>query len=203
METREVVMLLACGCLIVCYLFGRHRGRAEGTREGKLETLIEQRSEAYSSGMCPLCRNRVSFDCEDSGQVCGLNFVKMSTESLDFVVAEPLRDGVVLSRDEWHTVATRLCDRRLGIGASRAVFVLPSTVADYSVAVFAPDGRAVNACAGALQCSAMYVSGRDLPLHSCTLAAECASGVSHVEVQPGTGCPEEVVVVFHGYFVLG
>ena len=49
------------------------------------------------------------------------------------------------------------CNRKYGIGADCAVFISRSTVADYTMRVYNPDGFEAEMCGNALRCSAQYV----------------------------------------------
>ncbi len=82
-----------------------------------------------------------------------MRFTKMQGAGNDFVVV----DGRSLERD-WVHLAIEVCDRHFGVGADGLLVLLPSSVADYRMRMFNPDGSEAEACGNGLRCLARYVT---------------------------------------------
>jgi len=98
-------------------------------------------------------------------------FIKMHGLGNDFVVI----DGRELALPEVNTrIATALADRRTGIGCDQLVLIENSTVADFRMRIFNPDGSEVGACGNASRAVTL--------LHGKPCRIETASGV--IEAHP-------------------
>ncbi len=89
-----------------------------------------------------------------------LPFWKMHGTGNDFVLAEA--DTATATDAEWAAEAIRVCDRHFGVGADGLILVLPSTVADFRMRVFNPDGSEAEMCGNGIRCFVKYCFDRGL-----------------------------------------
>ncbi|HEX2956000.1 MAG TPA: diaminopimelate epimerase [Chitinispirillaceae bacterium] len=83
-----------------------------------------------------------------------MNFLKMEGLGNDFLVTHEVSSGMV------QTVArhaSRICDRRRGVGADGLIFVLPSRRADFRMRIINSDGSEAEMCGNGIRCFALYV----------------------------------------------
>ncbi|HEX3019736.1 MAG TPA: diaminopimelate epimerase [Chitinispirillaceae bacterium] len=83
-----------------------------------------------------------------------MNFIKMEGLGNDFLVTHEVSSGMV------QTVArqaSRICDRRRGVGADGIIFVLPSRRADFRMRIINSDGSEAEMCGNGIRCFALYV----------------------------------------------
>ena len=59
-------------------------------------------------------------------------------------------------------LAVELSDRHFGVGSDGLVLVLPSSVTDFKMRIFNPDGSEAECCGSALRCFAKYVYDNNL-----------------------------------------
>ena len=85
-----------------------------------------------------------------------LSFTKMHGTGNDFVFL----DGIRAPLPDVATLASRLCDRRLGIGCDQLLVLLPSTVADFRMRIFNAEGSEVEMCGNGIRCLFRYVRTR-------------------------------------------
>ncbi len=85
-----------------------------------------------------------------------VSFVKMHGLGNDFVVLDGRAD--VLPRIDT-ALARRLADRHTGIGCDQLIVLAPSTVADFAMRIFNPDGGEVAACGNATRAVALLNGG--------------------------------------------
>ncbi|MEW6584134.1 MAG: diaminopimelate epimerase [Nitrospirota bacterium] len=85
-------------------------------------------------------------------------FTKMHGLGNDFVVI----DCRTLHLDDLPALATRLCDRRFGIGADQILLLGKSDIADFSMKIFNADGSEVEMCGNGIRCLAKYIWDRNL-----------------------------------------
>jgi diaminopimelate epimerase len=137
-----------------------------------------------------------------------LPFWKMHGTGNDFVVVEA--DGGAASDGDWADLAQRVCDRHFGIGADGLILVLESTVADFRMRIFNPDGSEPEMCGNGIRCFVKYVLDRglvdrdtaDAPLTVETGAGilearatlNAAGDVTHVRVSTGAPALEPAAV---------
>jgi len=76
----------------------------------------------------------------------------------DFVVV----DGRRWPGMDWAQVAVKMCRRRFGVGADQLLVVEESSVADYRMRVFNPDGTEAEMCGNGIRCVAKYLAERGL-----------------------------------------
>jgi diaminopimelate epimerase len=85
-----------------------------------------------------------------------LPFTKMHGAGNDFVVLDGLRDAL----PPIASIAARLCDRHLGIGADQLLVVRPGTGADFRMEIWNADGSQVEMCANGIRAFYKYVRDR-------------------------------------------
>jgi len=110
-----------------------------------------------------------------------MNFTKVQGAGNDFILVEAEAAG-----QNWSRMATAICDRHLGVGADGLLLVLPSTVADFQMRVFNPDGSEADACGNGLRCLVRYVLEKGLVrtgVHQ--ILVETISGTRQVILQEG------------------
>ncbi len=76
-------------------------------------------------------------------------FMKLSGAGNDFVVIDNLQ-GIVPGKRE--AFVTKLCSRRLSVGADGLLFVEPSEIADFRMRYFNADGGEVETCGNGARC---------------------------------------------------
>jgi len=83
----------------------------------------------------------------------GLRFTKMHGLGNDFVIIVPAQVG----DHPWPELARRMCDRHFGIGADGLILVLPSTIGDFRMRMFNPDGSEAEMCGNGIRCFGKFV----------------------------------------------
>jgi diaminopimelate epimerase len=144
-----------------------------------------------------------------------LSFTKMQGIGNDFVVADCLSPSAP-SEDALQAASPRLCDRKFGVGGDGVLLVLPSSVADFKMRMFNPDGSEAEMCGNGIRCFAKFVAdgGHTTKdritvetlggVKTLELSAPDVSGVTRVKVDMGrpgldradlpmTGTPGRVV----------
>lgn len=86
-----------------------------------------------------------------------IRFTKMQGVGNDFIVLEDSRNPDL----NWSSVATKLCDRRFGIGSDGILILSRSKSADLRMIMLNPDGT-YDFCGNGLRCSARYALERGL-----------------------------------------
>ncbi len=89
-----------------------------------------------------------------------LLFVKMHGIGNDFVVIGAL-DGLPLPEDHLSEFAQFVCDRHFGVGADGVLWVLPSSIADFQMRIFNPDGSEAEMCGNGIRCAVKWFYDRD------------------------------------------
>lgn len=82
-----------------------------------------------------------------------MNFTKMHGLGNDFVLVYQTQAP---SHPEMSTLAQKMCDRHLGVGADGLVAIYPSSSADVSMRIFNSDGTLAEQCGNAMRCVAKY-----------------------------------------------
>jgi diaminopimelate epimerase len=133
-----------------------------------------------------------------------LPFWKMHGTGNDFILVEV--DAAAAPEDEWAALARQVCDRHFGVGADGLILVLESTVADFRMRIFNPDGSEPEMCGNGIRCfvkhcldrglidrgSAAGSEGRPLTIETGAGILEArathneAGDVTHVRVSMGT-----------------
>lgn len=78
----------------------------------------------------------------------------------DFVVIGAL-DGLPLPEDHLSEFAQFVCDRHFGVGADGVLWVLPSSIADFQMRIFNPDGSEAEMCGNGIRCAVKWFYDRD------------------------------------------
>lgn len=127
-----------------------------------------------------------------------IRFTKMHGLGNDFIVVD-CRAGAVPDPAGF---AKRYCDRRFGIGADQLLLLLPSSRADFRMAIYNGDGSEVEMCGNGIRCLAKYIWDRGLSdapvLDIETLAGiirpESAAGLVRVDMGEPVFAPEMIPV---------
>ena len=118
-------------------------------------------------------------------------FTKMQGTGNDFIVI----DGRSIQLQAPGETAKRLCNRRFGIGADQLLLLLPSSKADFKMAIYNADGGEVEMCGNGIRCIAKYIVSHSIS-DKTALAIETLGGIIHPRVL------EEMVEVNMGEPVL-
>lgn len=99
-----------------------------------------------------------------------LYFTKMQGLGNDFIVI----DARNLKELNWEDLSERLCNRRFGIGADQLLLLEDSSIGDFKMRIFNPDGSEVEMCGNGIRALANYIWSKGLskksPLYIETLA---------------------------------
>ncbi len=82
-----------------------------------------------------------------------VRFTKMHALGNDFIVIDD-RDGGLKRITR---IATRLCDRKFGIGADQLLLLCNSKIADFRMRIFNADGSEVEMCGNGIRCLGKYI----------------------------------------------
>ena len=106
-------------------------------------------------------------------------FEKIQGAGNDFVVIDARRD-LDYSLGELSIAA---CDRHYGIGADGLIAIAESSLADYAMIFFNPDGTR-DVCGNGMRCAAQFIGRFDARKH---ISLEVDSGIVEIEVvEPGS-----------------
>lgn len=128
----------------------------------------------------------------------GIQFTKMHGLGNDFVLVD-CRERELPAPSFY---ATRLCNRRSGIGADQLLLLCTSETADFRMQIYNADGSEVEMCGNGIRCLAKYIWDRgisDKPvLNIETLAGvirpEMADGMVRVDMGEPVFAPENIPV---------
>ncbi|MCU4160653.1 diaminopimelate epimerase [Acidiphilium sp. AL] len=84
----------------------------------------------------------------------GLSFVKMHGAGNDFVVLDTRTHALALTQAQ----ATRLADRRIGVGCDQIILIEPDDTADAFMRILNADGSESGACGNATRCVAALLA---------------------------------------------
>jgi diaminopimelate epimerase len=107
----------------------------------------------------------------------------------DFVLVDGFEEK--LDEAQLGTLAIRLCDRHLGIGADGFLLVLPSRVANFRLRIFNPDGSEPESGGNGLLCFAKYLYERRRTTET-TVTAETLGGITTLKLNARGGKVESV-----------
>lgn len=82
-----------------------------------------------------------------------LPFVKFEAIGNNFVLV----DALDMPEMDWPSLAVKMCNHHMGVGADGLLVLLPSKIADFRMRMFNPDGTE-DACGNGLRSMAAYVS---------------------------------------------
>ncbi len=106
-----------------------------------------------------------------------ITFQKMHGAKNDFVVFHDLENIVLLSQSQ----VSRLCDRRVGVGADGLIVVRQSNSADFFMDYINSDGSAAEMCGNGIRCLAKYVYDNKLTQNP-HIRIETRAGIKDVEL---------------------
>ena len=98
-----------------------------------------------------------------------MRFEKWHGLGNDFILLD-CRVNDILNKKEF---AIKLCDRHFGIGADGLVCILQSTVADYVMEIFNPDGSEAEMCGNAIRCVAKVLEKSPVTIETSSGIKEC------------------------------
>ncbi|MBA4601126.1 diaminopimelate epimerase [Thermoactinomyces mirandus] len=119
-----------------------------------------------------------------------MNFTKMHGLGNDFVLVCQVQAP---SQTEMSTLARKMCDRHLGVGADGLVAVYPSASADVAMRIFNSDGTLAEQCGNAMRCVARYYYER-ISSEKTEFAIETKVGVQPVWIIEERGKVKQVRV---------
>ncbi len=102
-------------------------------------------------------------------------FTKMQANGNDYIYIDMHEQSLPSPRE----AAITLSDRHFGIGGDGIVLICPSTIADYRMRIFDPDGTEAEMCGNALQSSAVLFA-QDHCVRKHRLKVETKAGIKHV-----------------------
>jgi diaminopimelate epimerase len=82
-----------------------------------------------------------------------IEFTKMCASGNDFVII----DNMSMKVDITSELVTRLCDRRIGIGADGVLIIEPSDIALFKMRIINADGSEAEMCGNGARCVAKYM----------------------------------------------
>jgi diaminopimelate epimerase len=103
-----------------------------------------------------------------------LDFTKMHGAGNDFVVL----DGVAQELPALEPLARMLLDRRFGIGGDQLLVARPSSIADFRMEIYNPDGSRAEMCANGIRAFYKWLRDRG-HTHADEIAVETLGGVVH------------------------
>ncbi|MDG5813900.1 diaminopimelate epimerase [Chitinispirillales bacterium ANBcel5] len=111
-----------------------------------------------------------------------IHFMKMEGLGNDFIITHGYDDNDIQSMSDSFS---RLCDRRLGIGADGLIFVLPSKTADFRMRIFNSDGSEAEMCGNGIRCFARYLTVKEL-INKNSIDIQTLAGTINVTIQSDT-----------------
>jgi diaminopimelate epimerase len=118
-----------------------------------------------------------------------MKFTKMHGTGNDFVLIDVREVGA----REWSGLARAICDRHFGVGADGILLVEESTIADYRMVMYNPDGSEAEMCGNGIRCFAKYLFDRgEIP--GSTVSVETGAGIKQLEIEADGGHARRVVV---------
>ena len=112
-----------------------------------------------------------------------MKFTKVQGAGNDFILVETSNES-----QDWSQTAITTCDRHFGIGADGLLLLMPSTVADFRMRIFNPDGSEAEACGNGLRCLIKYVVNRGMVNTGIQeISVETMSGVRKAKLHKAGG----------------
>jgi len=141
-----------------------------------------------------------------------IGFWKMHGLGNDYIVIDN-RSGA-LNEDELPSLAVKLCNRRLGIGADGLLLIYPSQKADVKMRILNADGSEAEMCGNGIRCIAKYCFESSI-VRKNSLLVETLAGVKTLDikledatvksVRVNMGSPsfevEEIPIKWNGTFI--
>ena len=119
-----------------------------------------------------------------------MRFTKMHGIGNDYVYVDCFQEPIP---PDPASLATRISDRRFGVGGDGLILIRPSDIADARMQMFNADGSEAQMCGNGIRCVAKYVFDQGI-VRSDTIAIETGNGVLAVEVRVQDGLVEQVRV---------
>ncbi len=113
-----------------------------------------------------------------------INFWKMHGLGNDYVVIDN-RNGV-LNEGELPKLASKICNRRFGIGADGLLLIYPSKKADVKMRIFNQDGSEAEMCGNGIRCLAKYCFENGL-VQRPSILVETLAGVKALDLKIENG----------------
>jgi len=117
-----------------------------------------------------------------------MEFTKMHGLGNDFIIVED--NG---RRTDWNALASKLCERRLSVGADGLMVVMPSSAADIKMRIFNADGSEAEMCGNGIRCFAKYVYERGI-VNKLEMTVETLAGIMRPGLKIKKGKVTEVSV---------
>ncbi len=118
-----------------------------------------------------------------------MKFYKMHGIGNDFVLIDRPYD----ERRDWSELARRMCDRHYGVGSDGLLLIRESTVADFRMIMFNPDGSEAEMCGNGIRCFAKHLYDNRL-IYGTTVSVETGAGVKRLMIEPKGNLADRVVV---------
>ncbi len=119
-----------------------------------------------------------------------MKFTKMHGAGNDYVYVNCFQEQLPHPAPE---LATKISDRRFGVGGDGLILIEPSNIADARMRMFNADGSEAEMCGNGIRCVAKYVYDHGICQRS-TLNIETGNGVLKLEVQVEAGKVTSVTV---------
>jgi diaminopimelate epimerase len=95
--------------------------------------------------------------------------------------------------EDWPKLALAMCDRHFGVGSDGILLIRPSSVADYRMQIFNPDGSEAEACGNGIRMFTKYLVEQDIaPPQTAELMIETLGAVGKVSVTRHNGTVNSV-----------
>ncbi len=118
-----------------------------------------------------------------------MKFYKMHGIGNDFVLIDRPND----ERRDWSELARRMCDRHFGVGSDGLLLIRDSTVADFRMIMFNPDGSEAEMCGNGIRCFAKHLYDNRL-IYGTSVSVETGAGVKQLVIEPKGNLADRVVV---------
>lgn len=104
-----------------------------------------------------------------------MTFTKMQAYGNDYIYV-PLFEQRMTNHDAW---ARFFSHRRFGVGSDGMVLICPSSIADFRMRIFNPDGSEAEMCGNALRSTGMYVYEKGLTSKE-SFTVETIGGIKNI-----------------------
>jgi diaminopimelate epimerase len=107
-----------------------------------------------------------------------INFTKSVATGNDFIIVDNRK--LLLGRDPAE-IAKKLCDRFYGVGADGLLLMEKSSLADFKMRIFNPDGSEAEMCGNGSRCAALYAHAKKIA--PANMKIEAMAGILNANVQ--------------------
>lgn len=107
-----------------------------------------------------------------------MNFIKMQGLGNDFILINDSEEKIIENEIQ---IATKVCDRRFGVGADGLVIVRESKYGHKKMIIINSDGSRANMCGNAIRCFAKYLYEMEF-IKETKLLIETGDGIKEVEL---------------------